>query len=84
MPTGMLTKTPYFVLKIFRGLDSIWDFNPISGGALKTPYSGVNAILHTPPNFWTTDDKELKSYMIIDTHKLLSNHKGDNYAIMPS
>ena len=36
-------------------------------GGLNTSYSrGV----HTPTNFWTTDDKELKYYMVIDIHKL--------------
>ena len=30
----------------------------------------VDANLHTPNNFWTTDDTDLKFYMVIDIHKL--------------
>ena len=49
-------------------------FNPIpGGGGLNTSYSegrGNGAILHTPSNFWTTGDTELKIYMVIDMHKL--------------
>ena len=47
-------------------------------GALKTSYSG-GAVLHTPYNFWTTDDTELKFYLVIDipgTALLLSHYFG--------
>ena len=44
---------------------------PYSGGVWTHPIQGgVCAILHTPTNFWTTDDTELKFYMVIDIHKL--------------
>ena len=39
-------------------------------GGLKTFYYRGGAILHTPTNFWTTNDTELKFYMVIDIHKL--------------
>ena len=39
-------------------------FNPI-----KHIYLG-GVILHTPPNFWAIDDRELKFYMVIEIHKL--------------
>ena len=45
---------------------------PYSGGGLNTSYSGGCAILHTPTNFWTTGDTELKFYMVIDIHELFS------------
>ena len=44
--------------------------NPIPGGVWSHPIPGGCAILHTPTNFWTTDDTELKFYMVIDIHKL--------------
>ena len=43
---------------------------PIPGGGLITSYSRGGAILHTPTNFWTTDDTELKFYMVLDINKL--------------
>ena len=48
--------------------------NPIQGGkGVRThPIPGVCvcAISHTPTNFWTTGDTELKFYVVIDIHKL--------------
>ena len=40
------------------------------GGGLNTFYSGGYTVLHTPTNFWTTVDAELKFYMVMDIHKL--------------
>ena len=45
--------------------------NPIPGGGVWShPIPGVCAILHTPANFWTNGDTELKYYTVIDIHKL--------------
>ena len=43
--------------------------NPIQGGLI-TSYSGVRAILHTPTNFWTTGDTELKFYIVLNIYNL--------------
>ena len=43
--------------------------NPIPGGLWTHPFP-MDVILNTPSNFWTTDDRELKFYMVIDIHKL--------------
>ena len=48
---------PDGVLTLFRGL-------------MSDQIQGVCAILHTQSIFWTTNDKELKFYMIIDIHNL--------------
>ena len=45
-------------------------FNLINGGLRSDHIKGVCVILHTPSNFWTTDDRELKFYMVIDIHNL--------------
>ena len=62
--------------------------NPIPGGeGLNTSYSrGGGAILHTPINFWTTGDTELKFYMLIDIHKLFWKKlfESADYAVMTS
>ena len=49
------------------------NINPIpGGGSEQILFRGVCAILHTPTNFWTTGDTELKFYMVIDIRKLFS------------
>ena len=48
-------------------------------GGLITSYSGGGgAILHTPNNFWTTGDTELKFYIVIDIHKSFHKLKKKN------
>ena len=51
--------------------------------ARNTSYSG-GVVLHTLFNFWTTNDRELKFYMIIDIHKLFRKIESDNYVFMTS
>ena len=55
---------------------------------LKTSYSG--GVQFAPPtNFWTTDDAELKFYMVIDNYKFFPKIEKNwvesvNYAFMTS
>ena len=66
-----------------------WRINPIQGGGggsdQITFREGV--ILRTPSNFWTTDERELKFYMVIDIHNLFQKIEKNqvesvNYAFM--
>ena len=48
-------------------------------GVWTHPIPGWCAILHTPINFWTTGNKELKLYMVIDIHKLFWKTEKKNW-----
>ena len=47
---------------VINPIQGVWA-NPIQGGAN----------LHTPTNFWTTGDTELKFYMVQKIYKLFPN-----------
>ena len=52
--------------RIINPILEVWS-HPIPGG--------VYAILHTPTNFDTTGDTELKFYMVIDIYKLFPKNE---------
>ena len=61
---------------------------PYLGGSEHILFMG-GVILHTQTNFLTTDDRELKFYMVIDIYKLFQKQKklsneSDSYAFMTS
>ena len=49
--------------------------NPTSGSFEHIQFRGKDVILNILSHFWTTEDKELKSYMKIDIHEFFQKKK---------